>query len=157
MIIPQQLVEKLRFFEGGHWLLPLGPQLSDTAATDSQSGQPHIKKPSKWEQTQPKAASWAPCCCACSPSDCTARLSHNHIIKYVNSTTVMVLLSDNSESAYRMEADHLTAWCRSQDLALNVGNKQKKWWLISGGLALTITRHWPLTVLLWRGSVTLCS
>ncbi|KAK3554336.1 hypothetical protein QTP70_020800 [Hemibagrus guttatus] len=46
--------------------------------------------------------------------------SSNHIIKFTDDTTVVGLISKNDESAYRVEVQRLTAWCRANNLSLNV-------------------------------------
>ncbi|KAK3535520.1 hypothetical protein QTP70_016934 [Hemibagrus guttatus] len=46
--------------------------------------------------------------------------SSNHIIKFTNDTTVVGLISKNVESAYREEVQRLTAWCKANNLSLNV-------------------------------------
>ncbi|KAK3511364.1 hypothetical protein QTP70_005287 [Hemibagrus guttatus] len=46
--------------------------------------------------------------------------SLNHIIKFADDTTVVGLISKNDESAYREEVQRLTAWCRANNLSLNV-------------------------------------
>ncbi|KAK3506471.1 hypothetical protein QTP70_001188 [Hemibagrus guttatus] len=46
--------------------------------------------------------------------------SSNHIIKVADDTTVVGLISKNDESAYREEAQRLTAWCKANNLSLNV-------------------------------------
>ncbi|KAK3522953.1 hypothetical protein QTP86_010318 [Hemibagrus guttatus] len=52
--------------------------------------------------------------------DYTAMHSSNHIIKFVDDTTVVGLISKNDESAYREEVQSLTAWCKDNNLSLNV-------------------------------------
>lgn len=52
--------------------------------------------------------------------DCTARFCSNHILKYADDTTVVGLIKDNSESAYREEVKQLSSWCSSHNLSLNV-------------------------------------
>ncbi|KAK3509707.1 hypothetical protein QTP70_008446 [Hemibagrus guttatus] len=52
--------------------------------------------------------------------DCAAMLSFNHIIKFADDTTVVGLISKNDESAYREEVQRLTAWCKDNNLSLNV-------------------------------------
>ncbi|KAK3553870.1 hypothetical protein QTP70_012703 [Hemibagrus guttatus] len=47
-------------------------------------------------------------------------LTHDHIIKFANDTTVVGLISKNNESAYREEVQRLTAWCKANNLSLNV-------------------------------------
>ncbi|KAK3559123.1 hypothetical protein QTP86_005037 [Hemibagrus guttatus] len=52
--------------------------------------------------------------------DYAAMHSSNHIIKFADDTTVVGLISKNDESAYREEVQHLTAWCKANNLSLNV-------------------------------------
>ncbi|KAK3525744.1 hypothetical protein QTP70_007392 [Hemibagrus guttatus] len=44
----------------------------------------------------------------------------NHIIKFADDTTMVDLISKNDESAYREEVQRLTAWCKDNNLSLNV-------------------------------------
>ncbi|KAK3549963.1 hypothetical protein QTP86_016837, partial [Hemibagrus guttatus] len=52
--------------------------------------------------------------------DCAAIYSLNHIIRFANDMTVVGLISKNDESAYREEVQQLTAWCKANNLSLNV-------------------------------------
>ncbi|KAK3539718.1 hypothetical protein QTP70_012048 [Hemibagrus guttatus] len=45
--------------------------------------------------------------------------SSNHIVKFTDDTTVVGLISKN-KSAYREEVQRLTAWCKANNLSLNV-------------------------------------
>ncbi|KAK3521947.1 hypothetical protein QTP70_020048, partial [Hemibagrus guttatus] len=47
-------------------------------------------------------------------------LHSNHINKFADDTTMVGLMSKNDESAYREEVQRLTAWCKSNNLSLNV-------------------------------------
>ncbi|KAK3556430.1 hypothetical protein QTP70_008338 [Hemibagrus guttatus] len=51
--------------------------------------------------------------------DCTAMHSSNHI-KLADDMTVVDLISKNDESAYREDVQRLTAWCKANNLSLNV-------------------------------------
>ncbi|KAK3539813.1 hypothetical protein QTP70_013299 [Hemibagrus guttatus] len=51
---------------------------------------------------------------------CAAMHSSNHIIKFAVDTTVVGLISKNDKSAYREEVQRLTAWCKDNNLSLNV-------------------------------------
>lgn len=51
--------------------------------------------------------------------DCIPKYGSNAIIKFADDTTVVGLISDNDESAYRDEIQHLTAWCANNNLVLN--------------------------------------
>ncbi|KAK3509562.1 hypothetical protein QTP70_006107 [Hemibagrus guttatus] len=51
--------------------------------------------------------------------------SSNHIIKFGDDTTVVGLFSKNDESVYREEVQQLTAWCKANNLSLNVDETQE--------------------------------
>jgi hypothetical protein len=50
--------------------------------------------------------------------DCTARHDSN-TIKFSDYTTVVGLITDNNETAYREEVRDLTVWCKDNNLSLN--------------------------------------
>ncbi|KAK3519742.1 hypothetical protein QTP70_003917 [Hemibagrus guttatus] len=52
--------------------------------------------------------------------DCAAMHSSNHVIKFAGDMTVVGLISKNDESEYREEVQRLTAWCKANNLSLNV-------------------------------------
>ncbi len=52
--------------------------------------------------------------------DCTATHSSNVIIKFADDTTVIGLITDNDETAYREEVSTLTKWCQENHLSLNI-------------------------------------
>ncbi len=52
--------------------------------------------------------------------DCTATHSSNVIVKFADDTTVIGLLTDNDETAYREEVSTLTKWCQENHLSLNI-------------------------------------
>ena len=49
-----------------------------------------------------------------------ARHDSNTIIKFADDTTVVGLIIDNNETAYREEVRDLTVWCKDNNLSLNV-------------------------------------
>ncbi|KAG5852656.1 hypothetical protein ANANG_G00064880 [Anguilla anguilla] len=51
--------------------------------------------------------------------DCTPVHGSNTIIKFADDTTVVGLINNNDETAYREEVQHLAAWCADNNLALN--------------------------------------
>ena len=51
--------------------------------------------------------------------DCTPIHGSNTIVKFADDTTVIGLIRDNDESAYREEVQHLAEWCTDNNLALN--------------------------------------
>ncbi len=52
--------------------------------------------------------------------DCTATHSSNVIVKFTDDTTVISLITDNDEMAYREEVSTLTKWCQENHLSLNI-------------------------------------
>ena len=51
---------------------------------------------------------------------CMARHNSNTIIKFADDTTVVGLITDNNETAYREEVRDLVVWCQNNSLSLNV-------------------------------------
>jgi hypothetical protein len=52
--------------------------------------------------------------------DCMARHDSNTIIKFATDTTVVGLITDNDETAYREEVRELAWWCQNNNLSLNI-------------------------------------
>ncbi len=52
--------------------------------------------------------------------DCAATHSSNVIVKFADDTTVIGLITDNDETAYRAEVSTLTKWCQENHLSLNI-------------------------------------
>ena len=49
-----------------------------------------------------------------------ARHDSNTVIKFADDTTVLGLITDNDETAYREEVRDLAGWCQNNNLSLNV-------------------------------------
>ena len=52
--------------------------------------------------------------------DCMAKHDSNTIIKFADDTTVVGLITDNIETAYREEVRDVAGWCQNNSLSLNV-------------------------------------
>jgi hypothetical protein len=52
--------------------------------------------------------------------DCVAIHNSNNVIKFTHDTTVVGLITDNNETAYREEVRDLDVWCQGNNLSLNV-------------------------------------
>ena len=52
--------------------------------------------------------------------DCVAMHASNLIIKFADDTTVVDLITNNDETAYREEVRALLVWCQENNLTLNV-------------------------------------
>ncbi|XP_051517576.1 uncharacterized protein LOC127419842 [Myxocyprinus asiaticus] len=57
--------------------------------------------------------------------DCVATHCSNAIIKFADDTTVVGLITDNDETAYREEVHTLTHWCQEHNLSLNVSKTKE--------------------------------
>jgi hypothetical protein len=57
--------------------------------------------------------------------DCVATHISNSIIKFADDTTVVGLITNNDETAYREEVRALGVWCQENNLSLNI-NKTKE-------------------------------
>ena len=58
--------------------------------------------------------------------DCTGRHNSNTIIKFADDATVVVLINDNDETAYREEVRDLAVWGQDNNLSLNDYRKKRK-------------------------------
>ncbi|CDQ69652.1 unnamed protein product [Oncorhynchus mykiss] len=52
--------------------------------------------------------------------DCMARHSSNTIIKIADDTTVVGLITDNDETAYREDVRDVAVWCQDNNFSLNM-------------------------------------
>ncbi|KAK0138683.1 putative RNA-directed DNA polymerase from transposon BS [Merluccius polli] len=52
-------------------------------------------------------------------NNCTSSHQSVKLLKFADDTTLIGLISDGDESAYRWEADHLVTWCHQNNLELN--------------------------------------
>lgn len=52
--------------------------------------------------------------------DCVATHSSNVILKFADDTTILGLISNNDETAYRDEVRGLAAWCQDNNFSLNI-------------------------------------
>ena len=59
------------------------------------------------------------------PHDCTARHASNIFIKFADAPTVVGLITDNDETAYREKVRELAVWCQDNNLALNVSKTKE--------------------------------
>ena len=123
-IIPQQLVDKLDPLGLGtplcNWLL------------DFLTNRPQSVRVGNNSSSVISLSTGSPQGCVLSPllftlmtHDCCARFSTNHMVKYADDTTVVGLIKDDNEDAYREEVRQLVGWCDTHNLVLNV-NKTKE-------------------------------
>lgn len=57
--------------------------------------------------------------------DCRPEHGSNSIVKFADDTTVIGLIKNNNESAYREEVDRLAAWCEDNNLMLNTSKTKE--------------------------------
>ncbi|KAI4896218.1 hypothetical protein NFI96_025832, partial [Prochilodus magdalenae] len=58
-------------------------------------------------------------------NDCTPTHSSNTIIKFADDATIVGLISDGDERAYRNEVECLDGWCKVNDLVLNTSKTKE--------------------------------
>ena len=58
--------------------------------------------------------------------DCMTKHDSNTIIKFADVTTVVGLITDNDETAYREEVRDLAVWCQNNNLSLNMIKTKEK-------------------------------
>jgi hypothetical protein len=58
-------------------------------------------------------------------NDCEAKHNSNTIIKFADDTTVVGLITDNDETAYREVVRKLAVWCQDNNLSLNVSKTKE--------------------------------
>ncbi len=88
--------------------------------------------------------------------DCTATHSSNVIVKFADDTTVIGLITDNDETAYREEVSTLTKWCQENHLSLNI-DKTKELVVDYRRQSREHTHPSPSTRHLWSGWAALSS
>ena len=118
-IVPSMVINKLR-------TLGLNTSLC-TWILDFLTGRPQVVRVGNNTTATLILNTRAPQGCMLSPllhslftHDCTARHDSNTIIKFADDTTVVGLISDNDETAYREEARDLATWCQDNSLSVNV-------------------------------------
>ena len=73
---------------------------------------------SKWRA--PQGCVLSPLLYSLFTHDCVANHDSSTIIKFAYATTVVGLITDNDETAYREEVRDLAVWCQEYNLSLNV-------------------------------------
>jgi len=82
--------------------------------------------------------------------DCEATHSSNTVLKFTDDTTVVVLITNNDETHYREEIQHLTQWCSANNLVLNTSKTKE---VIVDYRRSRKTEHSPLLI---QGEVVEC-
>jgi hypothetical protein len=57
--------------------------------------------------------------------DCVARHDSNNIIKFADGTTVVGLITDNDETAYR-EVRDLAGWCQNKEIIVDYRKRRSE-------------------------------
>ncbi|KAL2088346.1 hypothetical protein ACEWY4_015245 [Coilia grayii] len=57
--------------------------------------------------------------------DCRPMYGPNSIVKFADDTTVIELITNNDESEYRAEVQHLATWCADNNLLLNTSKTKE--------------------------------
>uniref|UniRef100_A0A3B3H7K8 Reverse transcriptase domain-containing protein n=1 Tax=Oryzias latipes TaxID=8090 RepID=A0A3B3H7K8_ORYLA len=123
-IIPQTLTQKLH-------TLGLNPTLCNWVL-DFLTDRPQSVKIRNVSSSPITLSTGSPQGCVLSPllftlltHDCTASHPSCLIVKFADDTAVVGRISNNDESDYRQEVEHLESWCRDNNLCIN-GKKTKE-------------------------------
>ena len=118
-IVPAKLVPKLR---GLGLKTPLCNWILDFLTS-----RPQVVRMGNHTSSSLTLSTGAPQGCVLSPllyslytHDCVATHSSNIILKFADDTTILGLISNNDETAYRDEVRVLAEWCQDNNLSLNV-------------------------------------
>lgn len=57
--------------------------------------------------------------------DCVSTYSTNHLVRFVDDTTVVALINNNEKTNYRGEVNQLVQWCKVNSLFLNLGKSKE--------------------------------
>ncbi len=98
----------------------LDPGLPDRQKSGGQNGQQHFISADPQHWCSPQGCVLSPLLYSLYTHDCTATRSSNVIVKFADDTTVIGLITDNDETAYREEVSTLTKWCQENHLSLNI-------------------------------------
>ncbi len=118
-IVPATLVAKLQTLGLNRslcsWILDFLTGRSQVVRMDNNTSSPLILNTGA-----PQGCVLSPLLYSLYTHDCTATHSSNVIVKFADDTTVIGLITDNDETAYREEVSTLTKWCQENHLSLNI-------------------------------------
>ncbi len=142
IILPQQLIEKLLLLGADpgicRWILDFLTERQQTVRLVSTTS-----KMITVSTGSPQGCVLSPLLFMLLTYDFSASFRTNHIIKFADNTTVVGLITNNDESAYRREVAQLTEWCNIRNLSLN-NNKTKK--LVVDLRKTSHRHHLPLSI-----------
>ena len=140
-VIPQHLVDKLRNIGIStslcNWILDFLTDRPQTVRAGNNSSETTIINTGV-----PQGCVLSPLLFTLMTHDCCAKYTSNHIIKFADDTTVVGLINNDDDSAYREEVHQLINWCDKNNLQLNV-NKTKE---IIVDFRKEKMSHTPLTI-----------
>ncbi len=118
-IVPATLVEKLQTLGLNRslcsWILDFLTGRSQVVRMGNNTSSPLILNTGA-----PQGCVLSPLLYSLYTHDCTATHSSNVIVKFADDTTVIGLITDNDETAYREEVSTLIKWCQENHLSLNI-------------------------------------
>ncbi len=118
-IVPSQLINKLH-------ALGLTPSTCNWLL-DFLTNRPQSVRLDMYRSSTLTLSTGVPQGCVLSPllyalftNDCQVIYDSNVLVKFADNTTVIGLIENNNEVAYREEIQNLTAWCDTNNLVLNI-------------------------------------
>ncbi len=79
----------------------------------------HVSDPRTISTGSPQGCVLSPLLFSLYTNNCTSYHESVKLLKFADDTTLIGLISDGDESAYRWEIDHLVTWCNQHNLELN--------------------------------------
>ena len=79
----------------------------------------HVSDPRTISTGSPQGCVLSPLLFSLYTNTCTSSHQNVKLLKFADDTTLIGLISDGDESAYRWEIDRLETWCRQNNLELN--------------------------------------
>jgi gmma-aminobutyric acid receptor subunit gamma/cGMP-dependent protein kinase 2 len=118
-IVPSKLINKLRILGLNtslcNWILDFLTVRPQVERIDNNTSATPILNTG-----DPQGSVLSPLLYSLFTHECTDWHNSNTIITFVNDTTVVGLITNNNETAYREEVRDLTVWCQDNNLSLNV-------------------------------------
>ena len=98
---------------------------ADAIATVHHTAASHLSSTLTLSTGSPQGCVLSPFLYSLYTHDCVPAHHSNVIVKFSDDTTVMGLISNGDETAYREEVQRLTAWCSANNLLLNASKTKE--------------------------------
>ncbi|KAI4891474.1 hypothetical protein NFI96_005401 [Prochilodus magdalenae] len=101
------------------------PKLTDLGLNSSPSSQTWVCSTLTLSTGAPQGCGLSPLLYSLFTHDCVARHTSSIIFKFADDTTILGLITDGDETAYRDEVSALSEWCYHNNLSLNISKTKE--------------------------------